>query len=86
MRVRKNAIELHLVMFGDIRQICQPKKVSSNAPIKMRSKVLQYRAGWDTEAVFCIPSTAEIWLYAEMAVTVRTVDSTCTHARPIDEH
>jgi len=85
MRVRKNAIELQLVMFADIRQICQPKKVSSNAPM-LHQNALQYRTGWDTEAIFCIPSTAEIWLYVEMAVTVRTVDSTCTHARPIDEH
>ena len=33
VRVRENPIELQLVMFGDIRQIYQPKKVSSNAPM-----------------------------------------------------
>ena len=31
MMVRENAVELQLVMFGDIRQIYQPKNASSNA-------------------------------------------------------
>ena len=57
-RVRENPIELQLVIFGDIRQIYQPKKVSSNVPM-LHPKVLQYRTGWDMEAIFCISSTME---------------------------
>jgi len=50
MRVRENVIELQLVMFGDIRQICQPKKVSSNAPMLHQNAVqgpsISHRMGY----------------------------------------
>jgi hypothetical protein len=73
-------------MMRGIRQIYRPKKVSSNAPMLHQNAVqgpsISHRMGYGGN----LPHTTYSGDLASHVVIVRTVDSICTHARPIDEH